>query len=225
MTTNGSVLLKVGSQDQCQRLANAIATLGGTVVVGNAASDVKLSGAKSTASMFREGEACFWTSGHVAESIASEFVALLRFMLDPTRSSIRWFEAVKDNLKKQLFNVSSLVQMLFSTDTTKWSSLEGNHASRCLAALNVLSFTEAIRVGGKVDTSSTSSDERPRGTVVEYNPAISHKAEVVFDSELVDLKTVHKIEIQNLSPQPGSLDKSSILTIQAINYLFLRVCS
>lgn len=179
MTSSGSALIKQGPQDQCNRLAQALAAAGGTVTVApvskEAASSnqsaldsssssirVSTSGSPSDSvsweSSHREGDTIFWVNGHVSEALGSEYIALVRFLMS---ESPAMFTSLQAALSKYATLVPDLIAALSTSDDASalsWAAIESSAYSRCLASLCVLSgFKESIHVGGKVQVKQTSN--------------------------------------------------------------------
>lgn len=112
-----------------------------------------------------------WTSGRVARGLASEFIFILRQLLDVDKGSVNWARVVHQVLTKVLLELPSLV----SGQATL------HQAMLCLGAVTVLGgHRENLHVGGKV---LVCEPDDIREAVVVDLPEGADYAEVVFESE------------------------------------------
>lgn len=164
MADEGKALLKTTSLVNCNTLAASIAALGGSVSVVQGEFDVMIEFiycwlAPPTSSdekgipnrnkkkLQRKSNPVIWTSGRVAQSLASEYIYVLRQLLDPKRSSSSWTECVKTILYRALAELPSLLSS---------GNVSQEQTRKPLAALSVLGgYTETIRIGGKAIISET----------------------------------------------------------------------
>eukprot|EP01122_Echinamoeba_exundans_P001572 TRINITY_DN115_c0_g1_i2.p1 TRINITY_DN115_c0_g1~~TRINITY_DN115_c0_g1_i2.p1 ORF type:complete len:3572 (-),score=989.42 TRINITY_DN115_c0_g1_i2:58-10773(-) len=245
MAANGSVTIKQGTQDQCNRLAQALAGAGGAVTVAAVSKDSPPSVASSSAgsalrssvsassdqisweSSKMEGDTVFWVNGHVSEALASEYIALVRFLM---KSSPAMFKSIQDVLVKYCALVPQLGAALVGDESAslQWNAMEAASFSRCLASLCVLSgFKESVRVGGKVQAKQTSNatpimtallagddqDDRLSATVVNFDATLPAKVEVIFDSDL-DSRHVTKLDAKDARAVPEiPLNASDLLSV------------
>lgn len=169
MVDEGKCLLKTTTLANCNLLAAALAAVGGTVTVApgklrplihfyietfclapSSAAEDKGSANRNKKKMHRKANPTIWTSGKVAQSLASEYIYVLRQLLDPARSSSNWTACVTMILNKSLLELPSLLNGPNAQDRIR----------RALAALCVLGgYTETIRIGGRVQVNEPGNNE------------------------------------------------------------------
>lgn len=218
MMDEGKTLLKASTAANCNLLAGALAAAGGTATVaaGNfkfnfnqfhlnshlapsAAAEDKGSANRNKKKMHRKANPTIWTSGKVAQSLASEYIYVLRQLLDPNKSSSNWTACVTMILNKSLLELPSLLSGPNAQDRIR----------RSLAALCVLGgYTETIRIGGRVQVNEPGmqlqlfrcnnifSGLSKEATIVDLVTGGSI-AEIIFDND--PAKTAHKLPVSKLT--------------------------
>ncbi len=179
-------LLKSGTRDECNRIAQGLAAAGASVTVKKVLPAAVAPAAALSASVAQVLDsptkrqrtrnlpnAVLWTIGHVRHALASEHVALLRFLL---RGKAPWADAIRAGVRASLQQITGVVPNL--ADAAHSPAVHVLIAAVSLAG----GFTESIRVGARVEVNDGSEDVKKLGTVVEYVPG-SARAEVVFDAD------------------------------------------
>eukprot|EP01114_Cavostelium_apophysatum_P001689 TRINITY_DN1146_c0_g1_i2.p1 TRINITY_DN1146_c0_g1~~TRINITY_DN1146_c0_g1_i2.p1 ORF type:complete len:4271 (-),score=1642.72 TRINITY_DN1146_c0_g1_i2:54-12866(-) len=168
----GKALIKTTNLANANLLATAIAVIGGTVSVVEAQpapfEDKGSQLNRNTRKIQRRSNPTFWESGHVVQGLASEYVCILRLLLDPKKSPA-WSEDIRRSICRYL----DLPTVLTGKATRE-------QTCRALGSLCVLGgFTESLRVGGKVSVSEAENITK-KGTVVEISGGA---VEVIFDTD------------------------------------------
>lgn len=222
VTNVGSALLKIDSEDRCNRLARVLCSNGAIVTLSQVKKQTEKRFAANRNFLKKSTNPTFWMDGHVAESLAAEYIELLRCLMRSTHLSSVWSNTICSSLLNYLSRLSDLMNELITNpkEPTK-EDLIKKHFHRSLAVLCVLGgFQEFVRVGAKA-TSVAPDDIRRLGTVVEYSPCIS-KAQMVFDSE--ESKQLHKIAIKHLLPTSVvPTDSPSLASLAQIVPLLLHL--
>jgi hypothetical protein len=200
MNATGSAQLRTGTLDQCNRLAQAITLLGGSVTIAPLLGDQAVRAAASDEEHKNKQKLAdnpiYWINGHSAEGLAAEYINLLRALSASRQAS--WLNALRAGVISALNKLSELYERISSASPADLSALM-DYYHLALAALCVLGgFDEDIRVGGRVQIKSNLEGKRS-GTVVEYQPHMSTKAEVVFDDEEDSHPSPHRLAVQCLA--------------------------
>eukprot|EP00029_Vermamoeba_vermiformis_P008050 TRINITY_DN365_c0_g1_i7.p1 TRINITY_DN365_c0_g1~~TRINITY_DN365_c0_g1_i7.p1 ORF type:complete len:4455 (+),score=2004.27 TRINITY_DN365_c0_g1_i7:138-13502(+) len=198
MNATGSAQLRTGTLDQCNKLAQAITLLGGSVTIAPVQGDQTVRAASEEEHKNKQklvDNPIYWINGHSAEGLASEYINLLRTLTGSRQAS--WLNALRAGVVSALNKLSELYDRISTATPAELTALM-DYYHIALAALCVLGgFDEDIRVGGRVQIKSNLEGRR-RGTVVEYQPHMSTKAEVVFDDEENSHPSPHRLSVQCL---------------------------
>lgn len=165
----------------------------------------------------------FWADGGAASMLASEYIALLRFLSSPNTQS--WQSIVRESVETSISSLPELVAKLAQNP----ASLAESDAKALFSALSALcllsGFSEPVRVGCKVVVNApvVSQAELVTGTVVAYN-SFGLSADVVLDSEAHDHQAVHTFDVKLLQAiAEVELDEANIAPLAPIIPLLLSV--
>jgi hypothetical protein len=202
MNSKGSILLKSGPQEQCNRLATALAEQGATVTLKVASQEPEME-TKSSESLNEEQTKhwpVFWMNGDTASSMLSEYISLLRLLAREPE----WRHILEQTLESNLSLVPPTVAELLKEGDKSPGKLH-----HILASLSILGgFQETIRVGAAVRVCGDSGDIQT-GTVVSYTSGEA-KIEVILATD-EDPKPVHRIPLSSVLPQPECCVSSELL--------------
>jgi len=164
------VTLTTGPAKQCNRLAQAIAPLGGTVTVDLLSKDEK----KVTANL-KPNEPLskiwpmFWVDGDTKDALVSEYIALFRLLLASENSP--WGRAIVDQLGAHLKLIPAIFQQLSLSTLPE-------EVSRVLASLSILgSWNETIRIGAQVQVRLPFGESKKALVIADHNS----RPQVIFD--------------------------------------------
>eukprot|EP01116_Phalansterium_solitarium_P025544 TRINITY_DN981_c0_g3_i2.p1 TRINITY_DN981_c0_g3~~TRINITY_DN981_c0_g3_i2.p1 ORF type:complete len:4579 (-),score=1632.50 TRINITY_DN981_c0_g3_i2:159-12473(-) len=198
MAEDGSVLLKTTTQQNANLVATTIAAHGGSVTVtpvpakpssASADSADKNGTLRNTVKAQRKANPMPWLSGQVAQSLASEYLCLLRLLLDPAKGN-QWATDINRALRTAVTSIPAVVS----------NAPLAEQGRRALGALCVLGgFTETVRVGGIVVELAEGGAAPRRGTVIELFNA-DECADVIFDVDPV--KAPRTVRLSKLRPVP-----------------------
>lgn len=193
VSSEGTSLLKTTTLANCNTLAASISSLGGTVtIVPSPVSPAEGKGGaipNRNKRIQRKSSPVVWTTGQVAHGLASEYIYILRQLLDPRSASPVWSEGVKNILTKSLLELPSVLS----------GSASQEQARAPLAALCVLGgFSETIRVGGTV-VLTEAGDTKKRAIVIDLDPHLE-QAEVILETD--SSKTPRKVLFKTLAAVP-----------------------
>lgn len=200
------------------RLASLRAKFGDVVQLhaGDESSQGKLGGAGGKNEAIASLNPVYWADGTAASMLASEYIALLRFMSAP--SSTSWQVTVRESICASISLLPDLVSKL-SSDPAKLSSVDAEALFRALSAMCLLSgFSESIRVGCKVVVHApvVSRVELVTGTVIAYN-ASAQTAEVVLDTESHEQHASHSFDVKLLQAVPEiELDEANLAPLSSM---------
>lgn len=189
----GASLVKTADEKECYEYARTLSENGFGVRVQTIGSNEAISTQNTKKSL---DTSPFWIDGHVSQSLASEYISLMRLLLKP---KCYQYETVKSVVVKNLKHIPKLLELLTQEDI----SMEAIKPlySKVIAALSVLGgFQEIVRVGGKVVIKSgVVGEEGVSATVVSFNR--TNKVDVILDSES-EAKSVRSISIACVKPVP-----------------------
>lgn len=191
MIDEGHVLLKTTSLANCNLLATSITAQGGSVSIESVSpvAEEKEGNSRSNRNntlAFKKRNPSFWYDGQVAFSLASEYIYLLRLLLDPNQSTSTWTECVRHCLTNSFISGTS---SFFSL------SIDSSIVVDVIGSLAILGgFTEILRVGGKV---KVTDNDNKTGIVISLN---LDSAEIVYDID--SSKTPRKFPLTSLQPLP-----------------------
>eukprot|EP01125_Pyxidicula_operculata_P006688 TRINITY_DN229_c1_g1_i2.p1 TRINITY_DN229_c1_g1~~TRINITY_DN229_c1_g1_i2.p1 ORF type:complete len:4506 (-),score=1363.41 TRINITY_DN229_c1_g1_i2:44-12730(-) len=195
---NVTVLLKVGTNDACTRLAKELSNSGGVVSIVEITEETNKQTTKERNNPNKtqlQKWPLYWADGYVASSLISETVSVLRYLIT---SSPDWLTTIFKVIELNLNELSNYVKIIESDQS---ESLMNNTSFHRLIALLCMigGFDENIRVGGKVNVRSYNGESNLPATVVNYEPN-STKVEVIFDE--LENKSVQKVDVKNVNSIP-----------------------
>ncbi len=219
MSDEGQSLVKTTTLANCSVVASSIASLGGTVSISAAPRhSTHSTNPKAAVSnrnlkkLQKKLNPTSWVSGQVASSLASEYVCLMRQLMDPSKSSIKWSEAVLTAINKSILDIASIL-----TENTH------EKARKALSSLAILGgFTEPLRIGGKIQFVELDGETKT-GIVVDVNSAAAY-LDLVPDSLSTQVHSPRRIALDrdvtaipevDVDPKlfPLSIDTLAILLI------------
>ena len=235
MNDEGHVLLKTTTLANCNLLSQNICSLGGSVIISESSSSTSSTSASSTlggekdntasarnnAKVTQRRHTAYWINGSVALSLASEYIYLLRLLLDAKKSNPQWKLPIQNALLSNIHDISNL-----QTQLSQNSPLPTDKIHQILGTLAVLGgFTEILRLDGKVRIEEFG--ETKEGIIVDINHPLNNIS-VIFDYDrtkstrnlsLTNLKykAIPKIDISTSTLQLTSEQLYSLFTLLQFN--------
>lgn len=161
MNEEGKALLKTSLLANCNTIGAALCALGGSVTIQATPTspfdDKTTQTNRNLKKLQKKSNPTIWVNGEVAQALASEYVYILRMLLD-SKKNPSWNEEIRRAIHKSLD-----IGLLLSGKASR------EQIYTALGALAVLGgYSESIRIGGKVEVVET-PDIKKKATVVDIS--------------------------------------------------------